>query len=117
MKTLLILTLVLFALTGCQSAKLANAALIEPGMTKQQVREIMGEPGDRQFNGNREVWQYGQTGAGFGYHDYRVVWFRDGIVVGLTSYKSHRAGTTAAGQFKTVDWSEEPDAVIEVRQR
>ena len=80
---------------GCGSLE-RRTSKIEPGWTKVQVAQAMGQPDDRQFHGNQEVWQYCKTGAGFGYHDYRMVWFNGGAVTGVTSYKSGRPATSCA---------------------
>jgi hypothetical protein len=52
--------------------------MCDPGDDKQKVLFIMGSPGDRQFRGKDEAWQYGKTGAGFGYRDFPIIWFYDG---------------------------------------
>lgn len=114
MKNLLLLAALLLA--GCGSLE-RKAILINPGDDKKTVLSIMGTPGDRQFQGQREAWQYGQTGAGFGYHDFRIIWFRDGKVTGLTSYKDHTPASSAAAHFKPIRWEDAPDRVIEIRQR
>ena len=77
----------LATLSACGSLK-KKSALINPGDQKAQVMVVMGPPQDRQFRDKNEVWQYCVTGAGFGYHDYRMVWFYDGRVTGITSYKN-----------------------------
>lgn len=91
-------------LTACGSLE-RQVAAVNPGDTQAAVTAAMGAPGDRQFNGNIEVWQYCQTGAGFGYHDFRQVWFRDGRVVSVSSYKDHSAAMSCSGNFRPVDWS------------
>lgn len=103
-------------LTACGTLE-KKASLINPGDSRERVREVMGAPGDRQFQGKNEAWQYGQTGAGFGYHDFRVVWFYDGKVTGLTSYKNRTPGSLASSHFKPIKWEEAPTATIEVRNR
>jgi hypothetical protein len=102
------------AFTGCGSLE-KKAALINPGDTKERVLMVMGPPGDRQFKGRDEAWQYGQTGAGFGYHDFRIIWFYDGKVTGLTSFKDYTPATSAAAHFKQIKWEEAPDHTVEVR--
>lgn len=103
-------------LIGCGTLE-KKAALINPGDTKERVLQDMGPPGDRQFRGKDEAWQYGQTGAGFGYHDFRIVWFYDGKVTGLTSYKDHTPASSAASHFKPIRWEDAPDRTVEVRVR
>lgn len=103
-------------LSACGSLA-KKAALINPGDTREQVLAVMGPPGDRQFRGKDEAWQYGKTGAGFGYHDFRIVWFYDGRVTGLTSYKDRSAGSAASAHFKSIQWEDAPDRTVEVRVR
>lgn len=115
MKTILPLVLALL-LSACGTLE-KKAGQINPGDDKEKVLAVMGTPGDRQFRGKDEAWQYGQTGAGFGYHDFRIVWFYDGRVTGLTSYKSTRPGTLAASQFRPIQWEDAPDRTLEIRRR
>lgn len=60
---LLILAILLFGY-GCASVD-RSVEQLEPGMTKQQVLSIMGEPADRSFRGTDEAWR-NQEIAGFG---------------------------------------------------
>ena len=114
--TLLLAFIAAVILSACGSLE-KKSALINPGDTKERVLSVMGPPGDRQFRGKDEAWQYGQTGAGFGYHDFRVVWFYDGKVTGLTSYKDHTPASSAASHFKPIRWEEAPDRTVEIRMR
>ncbi|MEW6705008.1 MAG: hypothetical protein AB1430_09175 [Pseudomonadota bacterium] len=103
-------------IAGCGGLQ-RSAAQIQPGWTTSQVAAAMGDPDDRQFHGSQEVWQYCKTGAGFGYHDYRMVWFKDGAVTGVSSYKSGRPATSCVRDFKPVRWEDAPDQVLEIRNR
>jgi len=99
--------LAMLGLSACGSLE-RRTATIAPGDTTQRVLSVLGTPGDRQFNGALEAWQYCQTGAGFGYHDFRTIWIRDGRVVGMNSYKDHTAASGCGGHFKSIDWSSAP---------
>jgi hypothetical protein len=112
--TLLIAILLLVASCGTLDKK---ALLINHGDSKEQVLNVMGPPDDRQFKGKYEAWQYCQTGAGFGYHDYRIVWFYDGILTGINSYKSSRPASSCVTDIKPINWDEAPDVTIEIRKR
>lgn len=103
-------------LSGCGTLE-KKTILLENGSSKEMVLSALGVPDDRQMNGQNEVWQYCQTGAGFGFHDYRMIWFRMGKVVGITSYKSTRAGTLCSSSIKEVRWEEAPDVKVELRVR
>src|SRR5665647_2295887 len=96
-------------LVGCGSLE-KKAILINLGDAKDQVVAAMGTPDDRQLKGGNEAWQYCQTGAGFGYHDYRTVWFENGKVTGINSYKSTRAGASCVTDIKPVKWEDAPNA-------
>ena len=105
------------SLAGCGSLE-TKSVLVNVGDDKPKVLSVMGAPDDRQLRGSEEAWQYCQTGAGFGYHDYRVVWFSEGKVVGITSYKAtgaQAAGKSCVAAIREVDWREAPDVSVEVR--
>lgn len=104
------------ALSACGTLE-RKAVLINPGDSKDAVIKVMGIPGDRQFRGQQEAWQYCITGAGFGYHDYRIIWFEQGRVTGITSYKNGAPGVSCKSQFTAIHWENAPDATVEVRNR
>jgi hypothetical protein len=89
--------------------------LINAGDTKKQVVEIMGAPKDRQFRANQEAWQYCVSGAGFGYNDHKIIWFKDGIVTGLNTYRTSNTGCSSG--IKAVEWEQAPDFIFEKRTR
>jgi hypothetical protein len=115
MKAVITASLVLLA-AGCGSLE-KKAALIDVGASKADVTTAMGAPDDRQAQGNLEAWQYCKTGAGLGYHDYRVIWFRDGRVSGFNSYKSSRPASSCKSDIRPVRWEEAPDVTVEIRDR
>lgn len=91
---------------GCASTGKASA-ILEPGMTKEVVLEIMGPPNDRSFRGTDEAWQY-QEIAGFGQCKYTTVWLSDGRLAGVST----RRGASVAGcglGSEAVDWSQMPE--------
>jgi hypothetical protein len=103
----LILFTTTFFFCSCKDLE-RKAVLINPGDSKEKVISILGNPGDRQFRGHLEAWQYGETGAGFGYHDYRLIWFRNNHVTGIESYKSYVPATAASAHFRDIDWNRAP---------
>ena len=104
------------ALAACGGLE-KKSVLVSNGDTKQDVIAAMGVPDDRQLRGDDEAWQYCQTGAGFGYHDYRTIWFYRGKVTGINSYKSGRPGSSCVSAIRQIRWEEAPDKVIEIRNR
>lgn len=107
---------ILFIIVSCGTLE-KKAILINLGDSKDQVLKIMGTPDDRQLKGKNEAWQYCQTGAGLGYHDYRIIWFYDGKVTGINSYKSSRPASSCVTDIRQINWDEAPDVTIEVRER
>ena len=104
------------ALVACRGMELANKTLaIDRGDSKEEVLKAMGTPQDRQFLADYEIWQYCITGAGFGYHDYRAIWFRPDKVIGITSYKDQTPASSCKGHFRTLQVQDAPDYVVEVR--
>ena len=116
MKIVISLLLAATLVTACGSLE-KKSSLINIGDGKNQVLNVMGVPDDRQVKGMKEVWQYCQTGAGFGYHDYRVFGFDQGKVSAINSYKSGRPGSSCMTDIKAVNWSDVPDQIIEIRHR
>jgi len=112
----IISVLILLILVSCGTLQ-KKAALVNFGATKEKVLNIMGPPDDRQFKGKNEAWQYCQTGAGLGYHDYRIFWFYDGKVTGINSYKSTRPGSSCVTDIKPINWDDASDITVEVRER
>jgi SmpA / OmlA family len=85
-----------------------GVAKLEPGMTKQQVLTILGEPADRSLRGSDEAWQY-QHIAGFGQCKYTTVWISKGKLVAVTT----RRGASVAGcglGSQAVDWQQMPQS-------
>lgn len=107
MKLFTSLSLALFLLVGCGSLE-KKSILIGLGDTMERVIEVMGMPDDRQIKDRMEAWQYCKTGAGFGYHDYRMFWFYEGRASGITSYKTTRPGTSCMADIREVNWEEAP---------
>lgn len=110
--TFLVLSLSFF---GCATVD-KGFLTIEAGDGKESVIEAVGQPDDRQMNGKNEALQYCTTGTSFGVSTFNVVWLYDSNVTGLTSYKVSHA-TSCKGHFRTVNWEDAPDHVIEIRDR
>lgn len=79
---LLCLTTLLFSCAST-SEFMRKTMLIENGMTKNEVIDLLGVPKDRQFHDAEEIWKYELTGLTE--TKFYFVWFRDNGVTGLTS--------------------------------
>ena len=104
---LVVVSALAVACLGCASTD-QGVAKLEPGMTKQQVFTILGEPADRSLRGTDEAWQY-QHIAGFGQCKYTTVWISKGKLVGVTT----RRGASVAGcglGSQAVDWQQMPQS-------
>jgi hypothetical protein len=94
--TIAVCILVLFFI-GCSGEYLRESSFhIERGMDEKQVISIMGVPDNKHVSGNEEVWEYKNVDTpGFCYRLF-FVWFADGGVTGVTTFKpvtcSHRSG-------------------------
>lgn len=102
----IILLLLLLTASGCASVS-HDTLKLEPGMSKQQIISIMGEPTDRSFRGTDEAWQY-QDVAGFGQCEYVTVWIAQEKLVGVSS----RRGSSIAGcglGSRPIDWRDFPN--------
>jgi len=109
----LLVTTVLF-LSSCASSISNKSIDLEPGMSKQELTALMGRPGDRQFSGNVEAWQYCETGMST--DDFLIVWLANGKVVETQTYDNSFLGVCSS-YFRTINWEEAPDKIIEFRER
>ena len=107
----LVSVVVVITTLACAGVK-TRAVQVSAGNTKDRVIEIMGTPDDRQFNVQQEAWQYGMV-VSIGVCDYTVVWFREGKVTGLTSYRAFSTLGCRHG-LKSINWQEAPDHIIEI---
>jgi hypothetical protein len=101
----ILLMVIALASVGCASTGKAVAKL-EPGMTKQNVLDVLGSPADRSFRGTDEAWQY-QEIAGFGQCKYTTVWISDGKLVGISTRRGGSVAGCGLGS-QAVDWSQMP---------
>lgn len=99
-------------------SSMRSSASVEPGQTKQQVLQVLGEPGDRQFSGENEALQYctlsgnsfGSAVNGWRPGAYTVVWLLRGRVTGVTTYRASVAQTNSCeSEFQRIDWQKAPN--------
>ena len=110
MRYMVIVALMLI-LQACssQSAVVRKSETVRLGMSVTDLRQVMGEPQNRQFKGKNEAWQYCSTGySGFEDDHYVLVWLFDGVVSGMQSYLNTKFGNCESF-FRTVNWEEAPD--------
>ena len=106
--TTLFIAIITLFLVACGSLGM-RSDLIGIGDDTEHVLKILGPPNDRQLKGSNEAWQYCQTtGAGFGYHDYRIIWLSEGKVTGITSHTSSRGGSSCVMDIRSIRWEEAP---------
>ena len=85
-----------------------KSVLINPGDTRERVIEIMGPPGDRQFRDKTKHGNMARPARASATTILEIVWFYDGKVTGLTSYKDRTPASVAAAHFKPIRWKMRP---------
>ena len=103
------------ALAGCASTTQRGKAELNPGMTTDQVRTILGDPDDRSFRASNEAWQY-QDVVGFGQCEYLTAWFLDGALHAVTTRRGSSVAGCGLGSMP-VDWGQMPKPTIDVNVR
>lgn len=114
-KLALLLPVILLGACASNSLIVKNSATIRAGMSVNKLRELMGDPQNRQFDGSNEAWQYCATGLNS--DQYVLVWMQNEVVTGMQTYKNTVYGGMCDEFFKTIDWEEAPDTSIEIRNR
>ena len=76
-KILVALCGIIFGCAGMYTQQELNrTALLNPGMTKQEVQSVLGFPAKSEFSDNVEVWHYCKTG--YQTDEFVAVMFQDG---------------------------------------
>ena len=109
----------IFILSSCGSAKFYQTYLLSPGMTKNEVLQVLGPPAKSDFDRNVEEWHYCKTGMAS--DQFVALYFYEGKLVTKTNYTVTSADVDGAfgncdmfikmGNYKT------PDVIIEIRNR
>lgn len=74
------------------------------GMSKADVIKLAGEPGNKQTHGNREAWQYCQTGM-VDYSDkYVIIFFQDDKVAYTDGYTQSQGKGPCKWFYRPVKW-------------
>lgn len=76
------------------SQPIQRIALLSPGMSKQEVTQVMGQPARVEFSGAKDAWHYCRTGDRA--DEFAVVLFMDGKVTGASNYLVTLADTGGA---------------------
>ncbi|MBW1699882.1 MAG: hypothetical protein JRH18_19105 [Deltaproteobacteria bacterium] len=108
MKNLCLISWIVFVL-GCAGIeeKMPEPGLIKMGMTRMEVRKIMGPPENWQSRGKDEAWQYCKTNRFSPLNDLILIWFHDRRVTGVNTYRNVGFGACDLF-FKTIDWEDAP---------
>ncbi|NOR55191.1 MAG: outer membrane protein assembly factor BamE [Sulfurovum sp.] len=101
-------------LSGCGSIT-NNSLNLEPGMSKQQVKTMLGTPDTRSFRGSGEAWQYSEV-VGYGQCSYMTAWFSNSRLTSLTSRKGSSIAGCGLGS-REVDWGQMPKASLDLNIR
>jgi hypothetical protein len=111
----ILFTISLGFFTGCVTGKMYRTSdSLKSGDSMEIVYKTMGSPENRQFNENKELWQYCETGSGKDY--YLQVWFKDEKIESLKTYSRHgNAFGMCDENFSQANWQSKPDTIIEVR--
>lgn len=84
------LGLTLIALTGCSVFRspaldpITQVSRLEPGMSKETVRRMLGEPAKAEFNSRADAWHYCRSSKTA--HEFAVVMFYDGKVASARQF-------------------------------
>lgn len=97
----LCLALASLLLAGCGSLATKTSQL-HIGDTQNEVSSVMGAANYSKTDGDLAIWQYA-TIAGFGYCDYRRVWFWKGYVTAVSGYHHASIAGCSVG-LKRFDW-------------
>lgn len=113
----------LILLSSCASSSVLTqkSFQVNPGMSKEEVIKIMGQPTNRQFKTNDNGifyealqwelgWHSGMT-SDFSNKDMLLVYLKNNKVTDLENY------VASYGIIKMVKWEERPDFIIEKRDR
>jgi hypothetical protein len=104
------LSLCLLCLNACATQLRHQTSAIALDASPAQVKAVLGEPQDRQFQGHREAWQYCETGL---FQDtFVIVWFAEGQVTGLRTYPNAVGdrGFFCSSHLRAITWEDTPEA-------
>jgi hypothetical protein len=107
-----VLAVGLLVLAACSTAgatSRSKLALVSPGMSKEQVIELLGPPGGRSFRDRGEALQYCRTG--FSSDEYTIIWLVDGTVRSMTTSLETIAMGNCGGKYPPIDWGQVPPDV------
>lgn len=84
------------AITGSETTQqpVQKIAFLNPGMSKQEVAQVMGMPARTEFSGSKEAWHFCRTGSSS--DEFAVVFFSEGKVAAAKNYTVTLADTGGA---------------------
>jgi hypothetical protein len=115
----LIFMVMIFLNTCGVRQNLSVSYRLSPGMTKSEVKAIMGPPVKSDFYKNVEEWHYCKTGMTS--DEFLALFFHDGKLIAKLNYTvtlaDTRGATGSCSKFIKMGNYREPDRVIEIRRR
>ena len=109
MRRLVLLTLCVFALSGCEHfGPEPDTAAIENDTRRAQVLAALGAPNVVHHKGELEAWEYCRLG--YFADDYAVIWLRNGKVIGKTLKTDWEFGHCTP-DLESFDWNHMPKSV------
>lgn len=101
----------------------ANQHKLENGMSKDQVKELFGDPCNSQFDNEYEAWQYCYTTSISSAatanqpvtvnNHYVIIWFMKSKVTSMTSY-DNISESSCTSYFRTIHQGDYPGQVIKI---
>lgn len=97
---------------GCSSQLQKKSMLVELGMTKKQVVEILGSPESRSFKGESEALQYMEALSG-AKCSYMIAWFSKAKLIAITNRRGSNVSGCGTG-MREVDWGQMPKPSLDL---
>lgn len=108
------------ALSGCIRSvqqDLSRSLALSPGLSKQQVLQVMGTPVKTEFSRGVEEWHYCRTGTGV--DQFLALFFQEGALIESKNYsvtiRDAGGATGSCENFIKMGNYREPDRVTEIR--
>ena len=108
-----ILIIAALILSGCATAGRVPGGRflqVQPGMSREAVIALLGEPGSRSFQRSSEALVYCKRPPLIGDAiEYSIIWLRSATVVAMTTDRRKFVISGTCDSYPPVDWSREPE--------